>query len=253
MPIMAKIIVANWKMNPTSFDEAKAIVKGVSDKTIRGVEMVLCPPALYLGALQIAFKKRKLEWGAQNGYSDKQGAHTGEISFSMYKKMGVKFAIIGHSERRAMGESDKDVSLKIASALKEQITPVVCIGEKERDQSGNYLEVLKNQVLASLSGVTSSMMKKIILAYEPVWAIGKDEGSAMNAQVLHETSLYIRKVLVDNFGKGVKDTPILYGGSVAVENAYSLVKMGEVDGLLVGHHSLKVDEFRKILTEVARV
>ena len=170
----------------------------------------------------------------------------------MVYEAGARFAIVGHSERRRLGETDENVSKKVLAALKERITPILCVGEGERDSHGLYLHTLKEQIRNSLSGVSKNSIKKIIIAYEPVWTIGKEAKDAMNADILHQTVILIRKILVDRFGPTGRGVKIIYGGSVAPENAREIVRGGEVDGLLVGHQSLKPESFKKILKEVAK-
>lgn len=249
---MSKIIVGNWKMNPSTLEEAKNIISKTFEVKSKNVSVVIAPPAVFLIPLMQFFKRKKILFGAQNTNYLKEGAHTGEISVSMLRKAGVQYVIAGHSERRAQGESDADVSLKVASILKEKMIPILCIGEKEHDSAGAYLEILQNQLLNSLSGVPTSSFKSIIIAYEPIWAIGKEEKDAMNSRMLHETSIFIRKILNDKFGKLAKGVKIIYGGAVSEDNAYDLVHDGEVDGLLVGHHSLKPTDFKKIIMEVGK-
>lgn len=249
---MSKIIVANWKMNPSTLEEAKNIISKTFEVKSKNVSVVVAPPSIFLIPLMQFFKRKNILWGAQNTNSLKEGAHTGEVSVSMIRKSGVSYVIAGHSERRATGESDIDVAEKVTAILKEKMIPILCIGEKDHDGAGDYLEILKNQLMNSLSGVPTTSLKSVVIAYEPIWAIGKEEKDAMNSRMLHETSIFIRKVLNDNFGKSAKGVKIIYGGAVSEENAYNLVHDGEVDGLLVGHHSLKPTDFKKIVAEVGK-
>lgn len=248
-----KIIVANWKMNPESTDEAQNIAKATVKSAPKSLLTIICPPFTYLSAISKYFKPKQVALGAQNVFTDKKGAYTGEISAGMLKSLNVSYAIIGHSERRALGETDETVAKKILCAWNAEIIPILCVGEKKRDDHGEYLQILKSQITASLSLVPKAAIKDIVLAYEPIWAIGLEANNAMNERDLHETSIFIRKVLVDAYGLKAKETKILYGGSVAPENAAVLVKEGEVDGLLVGHISLKPKAFTQILKSVSEI
>lgn len=252
MCFMKKIVIANWKMNPGTLAEAQALAAASGKSVPRGVKLVLCPPTLFFVPLFAGSKGKKYSLGVQNIFYERSGAYTGEISAKMAYEAGARFAIVGHSERRRLGESDSEISKKVLSALKERITPILCVGEKERDHGGAYLSVLKEQVRNSLANVSKSGVKKIIVAYEPIWAIGKSAKKAMNADILHQTAILIRKILVDRFGSAGRGVKIIYGGSVAPENAMEIVRRGEVNGLLVGHQSLKPDSFSKILKEVAK-
>lgn len=247
---MSKLIIANWKMNPETLTEAKKIIEIVSKVKNKNTEVVYAPPAIFLHSLQNFFKRKKLIWGAQNTDAMTRGARTGETSVAMLRSSLVSYVIVGHSERRGMGESNMDVALKVSAVLREKMIPVLCVGEKDRDQGGAYLEVLKMQILGSLFGINENLLKNVVIAYEPLWAIGKEENESMDARSLHETVIFIRKVLIDRFGAKGEKTRILYGGSVTDKNARVLVREGEVDGLLVGHHSLVPKDFTKIISEI---
>lgn len=249
---MSKIVVANWKMNPGTLAEAKKLAALSLRTKPKGVKLVLCPPTLFFMSLSANSRNKNYQLGVQNIFHETSGAYTGEISAKMASVAGAQFAICGHSERRRLGETDIDVSKKVLAALKEKIIPILCIGEAERDTHGAYLDFLKGQIRNSLSSVSKNLVKKIIIAYEPVWAIGKEAKDALNADTLHQTTILIRKILVDRFGTVGREVKIIYGGSVAPENAREIVQGGEVDGLLVGHQSLNSVSFTKILREVAK-
>lgn len=247
---MKKLIVANWKMCPDSLSDAKkifgAIKKGISGS--RGAEVVICPPSIFLSELKKSSSGNKISFGIQNIFTSKTGAHTGEISEQMAKSAGATYAIIGHSERRKMGETDVDVSIKIKAVLLEGITPIVCIGEPERDESGSYLSYLSSQLKESLASLSKKDLKDIIIAYEPVWAIGEKSKGAMQPSDIFETVLFLRKVLSDTFGKKeALETNFIYGGSVDEKNAGAIIKEGGVQGFLVGRASLLPEKFLKII------
>jgi triosephosphate isomerase (TIM) len=243
------LIVGNWKMNPSSLVDSKKLLRKISQKVskIKKATVVVCPPSLFLLGLKGDYKGSKISFGLQNISSEKAGAYTGEVSANMLSKAGGKFVILGHSERRAMGETDDTISKKIKLALSENLTPVICIGEKVRDTQGEYLLFLKTQISETLSSVSKRDLSKIIIAYEPVWAIG--EGSrAMTPRDVHETVLFLRKTLSDIYGKKeAMETKFLYGGSVDFSNARAIMIDGDVDGFLVGRASLDADTFVRII------
>lgn len=243
-----KLIVANWKLNPSSLDEAECIVKGLGAKKLKKVEVVICPPAVFLSKL--ALKKGGALFGVQNIFYESVGPFTGEVSAGMARSAGASFAIVGHSERRAMGENNADVSKRVLASVKVGLKTILCVGEKERDLHGHYFSYLKAQIDESLADISKAQAKLLVLAYEPLWAIGEKSNGAMEPRDLHETVLFIRKVLHGRFGKAAFLVPILYGGSVDYINAGQLVKEGGIDGLLIGRESLKSDRFLKIIKAV---
>ena len=243
-------MVANWKLNPSSLAEAKKVltrgVRGIS----RGVSVVICPPDLFIEPLRRLSRSRNLSFGVQDVFWENSGPFTGEISPVVARSVGAEFAIVGHSERRALGEGDGIVAKKAAAGLKTGMRVIVCVGEREHDVYGNYLPELERQITASLAAVSLRELPLLIVAYEPLWAIGKGASDAMTPHEVRETVIFIRKVLHDRYGKKALSVPILYGGSVAPENAGRLVVEGEANGLLVGHQSLQPEAFRNILKAV---
>ena len=248
---LKKLVVANWKMNPKTNAEALTILKETLKGANTAVDVTVCPPFLFLSLLAKIKLKKGITLGLQNVSEFEEGAHTGEVSVLMGKNFPISYVIVGHSERRAIKESDEVVAKKVLAVKKAKLTPIVCIGEHERDQHGLYLDAIKKQLLASLALLPKAAIKEIVVAYEPIWAIGKSASEAMDGHTLHQTSLLIRKILIEQFGSGAKETRILYGGAVAPENAALLVKEGEVDGLLVGHQSLKPKAFGEIIMGVS--
>ena len=248
-----KLVIGNWKLNPATLKEAKKIFTDSTKGIPRGVEVVICPPSLYLSELERLSRSRTVSFGVQNLFWETVGPFTGELSGSMAESVGATFAIVGHSERRALGETNEIVSSKVSAALKTGLKAVLCVGEREHDSYGNYLPELQSQIEKSLTGVAPSLLSSLIVAYEPLWAIGKSTiGGAMTPRELHETVIFIRKVLHDRFGKKALSIPILYGGAVAPENSGVLISEGKVRGLLVGGQSLKPKAFREILQAVAK-
>jgi triosephosphate isomerase len=245
-----KLVVANWKMNPASLADAKKIYNSTkkSAALLKNAEVVVCPPAIYISTFAKGKASKNVSLGAQNISADEKGAFTGETSIGMIKDMGVKYSIIGHSERRKMGETNQDVKRKIESAFNQKITPIVCIGEWKRDPEGEYLNFIRSQIKECFDGLRKSDLVGLIIAYEPVWAIGKSYKEAMNPTDIHEKVLYIKKYFGELLGQDIASSvKILYGGSVEAENAYEVIKIGNVDGFLVGHASLVPATFADIL------
>ncbi len=244
-----KIIVANWKMNPRTMREACGIFQKIKRKaeTLTRVETVVCPPFIFLKKNN---KKvtRACALGAQNVFWQSEGAYTGEISPAQLYAAGASYVILGHSERRALGETDEIIQKKIRVALEYRLNVILCIGELLRDIHGEYLSVLKNQLKHGLSKIPVKLLTRLIIAYEPVWAIGIAAKSADTPEAFFETAIFIRKVLSDLFGKKFAfNVPILYGGSVSAHNAEGFLKDGGASGLLVGRASLEPQEFNEIL------
>ncbi|TAL49351.1 triose-phosphate isomerase [Patescibacteria group bacterium] len=248
------IVIANWKMNPASPVEAKRLFASTraAARALRSVEVVIAPPVPFL-SLFAGKRYKNVRLGAQDVFWQSRGAVTGEVSPAMLASLGVRYVIVGHSERRALGESDEIVSRKVSAALSAGLTPILCVGEGERDEHGAYLHALAGQIRRSLAGLTKNGIPGIIVAYEPVWAIGKTARDALSARGLHETTLFIQKTLNDLYGRRAADTVrIVYGGSVEANNAAELIREGNVSGFLVGHASLSRG-FREILRAVGRL
>ncbi len=249
---MKKLIVGNWKMNPVTLDEAKKIagkIKRIAP-TLVSTETVIVPPLPFILACGVRKEIAHFHLGAQSASVEMvRGPHTGEVSAEMLHDIGVEYIIIGHSEQRAKGESDATVAKKIKAVIDAGLSPIVCVGELVRDEAGAYLEVLKNQIKHSFADVPLNSAKSIILAYEPVWAIGAPE--PMKNEDIHESSIFVKKVFSDIFGAeaGLK-VRVLYGGSVNYRNAPDIIAYGKVDGLLVGRESVNVPGFVELLKAV---
>lgn len=246
---MTKIIVANWKMNPQGKTEAEVILKGISEsiKNIKNTEIVICPPFPYL-FIKEKIKNKKLKLGSQDVFFEKEGSYTGEISTTMLRNFGVEFVLVGHSERRSLGETDEIINKKIITTLKSKMIPIFCVGEKVRDTNGFYLSFIKEQIKEGLSGILKTQMKNIVIAYEPVWAIGSKAPRVATPAEFIEIRIFIKKIIADLYDiKTANNLKILYGGSVNPLNAEIFIKEGQADGLLVGRDSLNPKKFSAII------
>ena len=251
-----RVVIANWKMNPQTFAEAKKLYLAIKKKavTLRNVETVIAPPFVFLRGLSKLYSGSRLALSGQDVFWEKKGSHTGEVSVTQLKESGADYVIVGHSERRALGETDDMVYKKIKAVLKGGLTGVVCIGESERDNHGVYLKFLRGQIESALAKIKVGSLKNIIVAYEPLWAIGKTDDEAITPEKLHETILFIRRVLIEMYNKeAALGTRIIYGGSVEKGNARTLLSEGKAQGFLVGHASLNALEFSDILESANKV
>ncbi len=254
-----KFLIGNWKMNPQTSEEAKKIFSGIkkSASKAKKVTTIVCPPFVFLSNLsKVKGQGSNVSIGAQDAFWENSGAFTGEISPTQLKSFGVEFVILGHSERRELGETDEKVNLKIKSALSTKLKAIVCVGELERDSEGKYLEFLENQIKKTFEKIQKKDLKNIIVAYEPVWAIskGKKGSKALNGEGIHQMSIFIKKVLSDVFGRAeAEKIPILYGGSSNPENTEYILENGKVDGLLVGSNSLKSEKFGEMIAIAERL
>ena len=244
-----KIIAGNWKMNTPRSDAvqlAKKIVAAVGDKS--PVEVALCPPAVYLSAIAEAVAGTPVELGAQNLYAAGDGAYTGEVNAGMLTDVGCRMVILGHSERRQlMGETDACVSKKLHAALAGNLLPIVCVGETlEQRESDETEQVIETQIRGSLAGLDKVQAAGIVIAYEPVWAIGTGKtASPEQAEAVHA---FIRSLLGKMFSTDIAgQMRIQYGGSVKPNNAAELLGQPNIDGALVGGASLNADDFLAII------
>ena len=242
-------IAGNWKMN---LDRAAAVdlAKGLADATadIADIEIAVCPPSIYLEAVAAVVKGSRVGLGGQDMYFEAKGAFTGEISAAMLLDIGCQYVILGHSERRhVFGETDESVNKKTKVALEAGLTPIVCVGETlPQRENGETLDVIRGQFNGSLAGLSDEQMKKIVIAYEPVWAIGT--GKTATPQQAEEVHLDLRKIMESCYNSEVAESVrIQYGGSVKPDNAAELLGQPNIDGALVGGASLKVDMFVGII------
>lgn len=245
-----KLIVANWKMHFT-VGEASLFLNKLQEKVPaqRTVEVVLCPNTLTLQSLSLQVDRRKFKLGAQNIYFKDEGAFTGEVSASMLRGV-ASYTLVGHSERRHIfGETDKIAAHKMQAALRNNLKPILCVGETKHERvDGETAHVLHAQVTAGLANVTSEEIAQVAIAYEPVWAIGT--GDFAKADDAMQACKLIRKHVDALFGKkAAENVPILYGGSVDAGNAGAYLAAEGIDGLLVGGTSLQADAFATIVAK----
>lgn len=246
-----KILVANWKMNPDNISVARSITENLKKALRRKkkIKLIVCPPFIFMSEVaEIIGNSKTLYLGAQDVFGGENKTTTGEVNAEMLSNLNIRYVIVGHSSRRGTCETDEIVADKVLSSIKSGITPILCIGESERDENGRFYLEVKNQLEKSLAKVKKDNLSKIIIAYEPVWAIGKKDSDAINSENLHEMVIFIKKVLSDRFGvENSLNIPIIYGGSVTKRNVSELTLKGEVSGLLVGRESLKIDNFTEVI------
>ena len=242
-------------MNPLTQKEAKQLFLGIVkiSEGIKKTQIVACPPFIYLESLRKLSKKIPL--GAQNTFFPEIGAFTGEVSGTMLADIGVKYVILGHSERRAMGEDNTLINKKIKASLSAGLLPILCVGERERDEDHEYLGFVNTEVKECLQGIAKNLLPKIMIAYEPIWAISTtaNRRDATPADSL-EMVIFIRKILSDiSTIQIAKNMRFLYGGSVNDKDAGDFLKNGGVDGLLIGRASLDAKKFSKIISVAEQI
>ena len=240
-----KIIIANWKMNPQTSEEAVRLVKNLFvSRFSKNTEIIIAPPFVYLELIKKILPK-EVKLCAQNLTWAERGAYTGEISGLMIKNLGCDYVIIGHCERRyKIGESDEMINLKLKAALKYGLIPILAVGEKE--QNNDIMKILNGQIKSALADIKSSEVGHLIFAYEPVWAIGT--GISDTPDHALSAALLIRKIIGNLYTPDwASDIPVLYGGSVSGENAADFIAQSGIDGALVGGASLQTEEFIKII------
>lgn len=248
---MASLIIANWKMNPKTAVEAKNIFAktAAGSKKIKKAKIVICPPSVFLSLFM--GKSKTIKLGAQNFYWEEKGAFTGEMSLPQIKDIGCRYVLAGHSERRKLfNETDEMINKKVLAAINCGLLPVLCMGETAAErQEEKTFQVLKEQLEKGLAGVSKKAAESIILAYEPVWAIGT--GKVCETGQAEEVNIFLKKAVCEKYGRKIADSMIiLYGGSVKSENVLSFVKDAKMSGVLVGGASLDPKEFINIVQQI---
>lgn len=245
---MRNIAIANWKMYPAKLSDAKRVADNIHKFTSKlKCEVVICPPTPFVTSI---IKTNRISIGAQDASFEKEGAHTGEVSAQQLRSVGVSYVIVGHSERRAKGETSEMVAKKAVAVLKARMSPVICIGEKERRHEGEHWQVISHELRASLADVPKSMISRCVIAYEPIWAIGTGK-TAMQPEAIGEAAIFIRKVLAEIYGvRSSAKVRVIYGGSVDFKNASSIASAPGVSGFLVGRQSLVPKYFARIASSL---
>ncbi|MDL2235054.1 triose-phosphate isomerase [Christensenellaceae bacterium OttesenSCG-928-L17] len=242
------IIAGNWKMNMTP-DEAKALVSELIPLVVNAkCEVVVCPPYVDLCTVRALVENTNIRLGAQNIHWAEKGAFTGEISAAMLASRGVEFAIVGHSERRQyFGETDETVNARAKAAIAAGITPIICVGESlAQREAGETNAFVSGQTVNALSDISAADVEKLVIAYEPIWAIGT--GKTATSEQANETVGVVRQAVAGVYGQAVADkVRIQYGGSMNAKNAAELMAMPEIDGGLIGGASLKAEDFSKVV------
>lgn len=241
------IIAGNWKMNKTPSEARElvsALVPLVQDAKC---DVVVCTPAVDFAAVSEVIKGTNIKLGAENMHWKESGAYTGELSAAMLKESGVEYVILGHSERRQyFGETDATVNQRVLAAVKAGLTPIICVGEKKEEREAGYTNALVTyQTQIALSGLTADEVKNVVIAYEPVWAIGT--GLTATDEQANETIGVIREAVRAAYGDAADDVRIQYGGSMNPKNCKGLMAQPEIDGGLIGGASLKADQFAVIV------
>lgn len=247
---MKKFLIAgNWKMN-TSLDEAINLSKSLVEfsKTNENInEILVCPPFIWINKIKEICTNSKVKVGAQNCYYKPNGAFTGEISIEMLDNIKVDYVILGHSERRQIfKETDELINLKLQNVINSSIKPILCIGETlEERQANKAFEVVENQITKAFQNIETNKLNKVVIAYEPVWAIGT--GVSATSEQAQEIHNHIRNFIVNKYDKSLSNIKILYGGSLNDKNADELLNMQDIDGGLIGGASLKAESFINII------
>lgn len=246
------LIAANWKAYVEDLAKAKALFAATKRAAARSkATVVVAPPAPFIGVFAPT-DKSKIAFAAQDVSLTTGGAQTGESTAQAFAAIGATYAIVGHSERRAAGDTNEMVAEKLSHALAHGLTPILCVGERERDEEGRYLTFIREELHGALASQSPKDRAKVIVAYEPIWAIGKHAENAITPTDLGEMVLYIKKVLAEFLpGKSAARAQVLYGGSVEPSNVRALAAASGIDGVLVGHASADPKQFAEIIKELS--
>ncbi len=247
------LIAGNWKMHKTQ-EQAEQLIQGLLPRVsaLDGVDVAICVPFTDLTPMIDSARGSNVEVYAQNMHQEAEGAFTGEISAPMLRELDVRGVVLGHSERRAMfGETDKALALKVPAALDAGLVPILCVGETEEERDAQETErKLRHQINEDLAGVPAERLAEVVIAYEPIWAIGT--GRVATSEQAQDAVAFIRALVEGRDAQAAQSVRILYGGSVKPENAPELLALPDVDGALVGGASLEADSFARIVAAAAR-
>jgi triosephosphate isomerase len=250
---MKSLIVGNWKLYIPDLAAGKKLLRAIDRSFPRGVkaDVVICPPVALAVALRAAYGGKRIAFGTQNASFDADGAHTGDISPTSLSRSGIEYVILGHVEQRRKGETDEDVAKKAAAALAAGLKPIICVGEHVRDKDGGHFAFLQKNVKESLARIVPTDSSRVVIAYDPLWAIGNAE--APSPGIIREAATYVRKTLAEMWGRErALKTRIIYGGSVNAESAALIAKDSGVQGLLPGRASANSEEFTDIIKAFSR-
>jgi triosephosphate isomerase len=250
---MKSLVIANWKMCPETAAEAKKLFDATrkTADTAKNVTLVIAPPAIFLRELALGYRGKKIAFALQNAHWEKRGAFTGDTSLPQGKEAHASYVIIGHSERREAGETNEQTQKKVSAVLAAKMIPVLCIGEKTRGAGAEHFDFLREELKIGFKDVAPNQANKIIVAYEPIWEIGRE--TTMAPRDIHEMTIFIHKVLSETLGPNALSVKIVYGGAVNEDNAQGILHDGNVQGLLVGHVSVDSVRFTELLTAVNRL
>ncbi len=247
------LIIGNWKLNPNTQTDAVKLAADVAKKykSIDGVTVAVAPSYVHIGEVAKKIGRKPILLAAQDISTEAMGPFTGEVSAIQLRDLKVSYVIIGHSERRVMGETDEIVQKKIQIAMKHNLTPVICIGEKERDAKGDFYSFIEKQVKAIAAVLPAAQVKKVVIAYEPIWAIGT--GKTATPADVKEMQLFLFSTLTKLYDRATAaKVTLIYGGSVKPDNAPLLHQEGGMNGFLPGGASLKADDFISIINATKR-
>lgn len=247
---MKAIVVANWKMNPVTIREAKELFDATrkAAESAKNVSLVVAPPAIFLRELRARYKGKRIAFALQSASAEGGGAYTGDISLLQGKDAGAQYVIVGHSEQRAKGETSEEAGKVVVAALVSGMTPILCVGERARSQNGEHFDVVKEQLRAGFADVESGKVTKVLVAYEPVWAIGGEK--TMSPRDMHEITIFIRKTIMGVKGETGMNIKILYGGSANESNALPMLQESGAQGFIVGHVSIDASRFNALINSI---
>jgi triosephosphate isomerase len=245
---MRAIIVANWKMYPESAAAAKKLLEATKKaiEPYKALSTIVAPPAVFVRELSKG--RGRIAFASQSARAEQNGAFTGDVSLTQVKDARCTYALVGHAERRARGETNEDTSAQLQTALALGLSPILCIGERERSADGRHFAFVKEQLRAAFAAVKAPSIKKLMIAYEPVWAIGA--AKPMTPRDMHEMSIFVRKTMVELLGPAAMEVRILYGGAIDATTARPMLEDGDVHGLLVGRASVDAAAFKGLITAI---
>jgi triosephosphate isomerase (TIM) len=243
------MIVGNWKLNPGTSSEAKKLFQDVKNAVIKlkpRAVVAVAPPTIFIPEVSKGLQTDLIGLAAQDAHFEERGACTGQVSATLLQPYGVQYVLVGHSEKRALGETDEQVNKKVQALLKRRLIPIVCIGERERDAAGSFYSIIEKQLRSLVLGLTPIQISRCVIAYEPIWAIGT--GATATPEDVKEMQLFIMSTLTKLYDRKVAGkVALLYGGSVKASNAKDLHEAGGMNGFLVGGASLEAGEFTQII------